>query len=151
MREAIGKAIAGGMPTYAECGGLTYLSRNFVGTGVRAWEMVGAIPGEVRMEPGVRRFGYATVTAERSTFLVEKGEAIRGHEFRTSAWTADGGDASVYRVTPAGRDESRLEGFGGDHLHASRVHLHFASAPRLPGRFVKAAAEFAKASRRKRV
>ncbi len=146
MRESIREAIARGLPTYAECGGLMYLATNLVGTGVRAWEMVGVLPGEVRMERGLRHFGYVSASVERATFLVEKGETLRGHEFHYSSWSAAGGDASVYRVRRPSRNEERREGHGADRLHASYVHLHFASVPAIPRRFVAAAAAFAKTS-----
>ncbi len=150
MREAVKQAVAEGMPTYAECGGLMYLTTNFVGTGVRAWEMVGTLPGEVRMERRLQHFGYVTATAERSTFLVEKGETLRGHEFHYSAWSSEGGDASIWKVGRPGRPEARREGHGSGSLHASYVHLHFASAPKLPGRFVKAAEEHARSMRKRK-
>lgn len=142
MREVLRKAVAKGMPTYAECGGLMYLSSHFVGSGVRAWEMVGAIPGEVRLERGLQQFGYVEAVAEQKTFLVEPGDKLRGHEFHASIWTGEGGERSVYRVSRPGREGSRREGFGQENLHASYVHLHFASAEKLPERFVKAAEAF---------
>jgi len=148
MRESIREAIARGLPTYAECGGLMYLATNLVGTGVRAWEMVGVLPGEVRMERGLRHFGYVSASVERATFLVEKGETLRGHEFHYSSWSAAGGDASVYRVRRPSRNEERREGHGADRLHASYVHLHFASAPAVARRCVAAASAFAKTSAR---
>ena len=148
MREAVRAAIDGGMPTYAECGGLLYLTKHFVGSGVRAWEMAGILPGEVRLS--VPSSGYASVESARGSFLVAKGEKLRGHEFRVCAWSEDGGAQSVYRVTRPGRDESRAEGYAREHLHVSSVHLHFSSCPDVVKRFVDAAEAHAKKAPRKK-
>ncbi len=48
LRGEIKQAIEGGMPAYAECGGLMYLSRSIEYQG-RTWQMVGVIPGDVKM------------------------------------------------------------------------------------------------------
>jgi cobyrinic acid a,c-diamide synthase len=148
LREAVRKAIEGGLPTYAECGGMMYLAKHFVGTGVRAWEMAGVLPGEVSMSRGAS--GYATAVAERETFLVKKGETLRGHEFRPATWSGEGGDESLYRVSRPGREDGRLEGLGRETLHASFVHLHFTSCPEVAKRFVDAAEAHAKTSGKKK-
>ncbi|MBK9161188.1 MAG: cobyrinate a,c-diamide synthase [Nitrosomonadales bacterium] len=57
LRNEIRQAIAGGMPAYAECGGLMYLSRSLTHEG-RTFEMVGAIPGEVTMHARPIGRGY---------------------------------------------------------------------------------------------
>jgi cobyrinic acid a,c-diamide synthase len=150
MRDTIRKAIDQGMPVYAECGGLMYLATHLVGSGVRAWDMVGALPGEITMG-GLTSFGYATATALRDTFLVREGEKLRGHEFHYSAWSGEGGGQSVYSVSRPGRDDGRKEGFGRENLHATYVHVHFGSQPELARRFVDAAEAFAKSGRKKKV
>ncbi len=150
MRDAIRKAVKSGMPTYAECGGLMYLATNFVGSGVRAWEMVGAIPGEVRMEPTLQNFGYVSAVADKGSFLVSPGESVRGQEFHYSSWSGEGGEAAIWKVSRPGRDEKRAEGHRSASLHASYVHLHFASCPQAASRFVAATEEFGRKPRRKR-
>jgi cobyrinic acid a,c-diamide synthase len=42
--EAVRAALHAGMPTYAECGGLMYLSQQIVDFAGQSWSMVGAIP-----------------------------------------------------------------------------------------------------------
>ena len=139
MREAIRSAIDAGMPVYAESGGMLYLSTNLVGTGIRAWEMCGVIPGEMRMVARFPAAAYVSVEAARPTFLVRLGEKYRGNEFRISAWSGESAASAAWRVSPPSGGETRPEGFVRENLHASFVHLHFASAPELPGRFVAAA------------
>ncbi len=147
MREAVHAAVDGGMPTYAECGGLLYLTKHFVGSGVRAWEMAGVLPGEVRIAPPSS--GYASVESVLGSFLVPKGEKLRGHEFRVCEWSEDGGPQAAYRVSRPGREDSRAEGFARGNLHVSSVHLHFSSCPDVVKRFVDAAETHAKKAPKK--
>ena len=48
MRESIRAGLENGLPAYAECGGLMYLSRS-IAWGEARWPMVGAIPADARM------------------------------------------------------------------------------------------------------
>jgi len=57
LRGEIRQAIENGMPAYAECGGLMYLSRGIAYEG-RSYEMVGAIPGDVKMHAKPIGRGY---------------------------------------------------------------------------------------------
>ncbi|MBI4808848.1 MAG: cobyrinate a,c-diamide synthase [Nitrosomonadales bacterium] len=57
LRSQIKRAIESGMPAYAECGGLMYLSRGIEYQG-RTYEMVGAIPGDVKMHAKPIGRGY---------------------------------------------------------------------------------------------
>ncbi|HTF56004.1 MAG TPA: cobyrinate a,c-diamide synthase [Planctomycetota bacterium] len=139
MRDEIRAAVKAGMPVYAESGGMLYLATNLVGTGIRAWEMCGVIPGEIRMVARFPAAVYVTAEVAQPTFLTRPGERYRGNEFRISAGSGELGPAAPWRVCPPGSRQTRPEGYARDGLHASFVHLHFASAPELPGRFVGAA------------
>jgi cobyrinic acid a,c-diamide synthase len=57
LRAQIKQSIENGMPTYAECGGLMYLSRGIEYQG-RTFEMVGAIPGDIKMHAKPIGRGY---------------------------------------------------------------------------------------------
>jgi len=57
LRAQIKQAIENGMPAYAECGGLMYLSRGIEYQG-RTYQMVGAIPGDVKMHDKPIGRGY---------------------------------------------------------------------------------------------
>ncbi|HEX5363840.1 MAG TPA: cobyrinate a,c-diamide synthase, partial [Gallionella sp.] len=57
LRGEIRQAIENGMPAYAECGGLMYLSRGIEYQG-RTYEMAGAIPGDVKMHAKPIGRGY---------------------------------------------------------------------------------------------
>lgn len=57
LRADIRQCIEDGMPAYAECGGLMYLSRGIEYHG-RTYNMVGAIPGDVKMHDKPVGRGY---------------------------------------------------------------------------------------------
>jgi cobyrinic acid a,c-diamide synthase len=89
LRREIREAIEAGMPAYAECGGLMYLSRR-IRWGDREGEMVGAIPGDTVMHERPQGRGYIRLreTASAPWALTRPGEApaeIPGHEFHYSS------------------------------------------------------------------
>ncbi|HEX9114654.1 MAG TPA: cobyrinate a,c-diamide synthase [Anaerolineae bacterium] len=131
-------AIARGLPTYAECGGLMYLTGSVTDMAGAVHEMVGAVPGRSRMTPKLT-MGYRRVVARRPTFLAPAGLTIRGHEFHYSDWIDRPPlDTAVYDVTPRRGEVASPEGYAAGNLVASYVHLHFGAAPGLAERMVAA-------------
>lgn len=133
MRRALREAIEAGVPTYAECGGLMYLTEAIVDRQGRAYPMVGALPGRSTMTERVI-LGYRVVTARQETWLLRPGEFVRGHEFHYSSWEVDPSHAA-YDVMPRQGGEARLEGYARGNLLASYIHLHLAAAPWLASRW----------------
>ncbi|MCK4744096.1 MAG: cobyrinate a,c-diamide synthase [Sulfuriflexus sp.] len=88
MRESIHKAIEAGLPTYAECGGMMYLSRSL------SWNdkknsMVGIIPGDTLMHEKPQGRGYVKIT-ESNEFIwptLESTSSVshQAHEFHYSS------------------------------------------------------------------
>ncbi len=140
VHRGIRAAAAAGMPIYAECGGLMFLSRGIQGGKGRRYPMVGLVPAEIRMTDRLQSFGYKRLTALRATVLSRTGETGRGHEFHHSACRGVPmkGTAAYEAVSAAGNGR-RLEGYAHRNLLASYVHLHFLSQPRWARRFVEAA------------
>lgn len=61
LRNALRDAIEAGLPVYAECGGLMYLSRSLTWQGRRC-DMVGSIPADTVMHSRPQGRGYARLT-----------------------------------------------------------------------------------------
>ncbi|MEO5373309.1 MAG: cobyrinate a,c-diamide synthase [Alphaproteobacteria bacterium] len=100
LRAAIRSAIDGGLPVYAECGGLMYLSRGITWQG-RTCRMVGAIPGDTVMHAKPRGKGF-----------------VRLRETGRSPWPASGPDGEI----PAHEFHySSLENLGEDAVFAYQV------------------------------
>jgi cobyrinic acid a,c-diamide synthase len=126
LRAQIKQAIESGMPAYAECGGLMYLSRSITYQG-RIYQMAGAIPGDVRMHDKPIGRGYVHLKEEEAHPWPRPNapaKQVKAHEFHYS---------SLENLPPATRFAYHVErgyGIDGEHdgliLHnllASYTHL----------------------------
>ena len=137
MRCSIAKMAADGLPIYAECGGLMYLSRGLTTLTGERTEMAGVLPLEVRMLPRLKALGYRQVTLEAECLLGPAGCQGRGHEFHYSEIiTEDAGLATAYHMVDRLGQAPVSEGYCRYRTLASYVHLHFGSNPELAGNFV---------------
>lgn len=139
LRDEISRRIRQGVPTYAECGGLMYLTKALIDHEGHRHEMVGALPGSVRMTNRLQHFGYAKLLARRDNVLAEAGESIRGHEFHHSIWDYRvPAHQAAYTVWNS-RNERRNEGIVRGNLLASYIHVHFLTNSHWARRFVESA------------
>ncbi len=132
LKEEIRTLADDGLPIYAECGGMIYLSQGiFSGDGI-FYKMAGIIPKRARMEKKLAAIGYREVELLKDCILGRKGNKIRGHEFHYSRLEGNPHDYNgkkieyLYQVTDK-RGSISVEGFGYKNLVASYIHLHFAS------------------------
>jgi cobyrinic acid a,c-diamide synthase len=125
LLRSLRDAVHGGLPCYAECGGLMLLSEAIITLEGERFPMAGIVPGVVEMTRALQNFGYCTVS--------QPGEAPHyGHEFHYSRWNDEGARANAWEVARRRNGISRREGFRQQSLHASYVHLYFPSlAPKL--------------------
>ena len=128
MRMSIRAAVAGGLPTVAECGGFMYLTGAIGGA-----PMAGALPGGCGNKGRLVRFGYATLRAGQDSLLFGAGDEIRAHEFHY--WDAEDPGGALEAVKPSGR--SWRCAHVSDTLYAGFPHLYFPSAPEAARRFVR--------------
>lgn len=143
LRADLKGKIAAGLPVYAECGGLMYLSEAIGDAKGKARRMVGTIPGKVIMTPRLQNFGYAQATVRRKTILAEAGDAIRGHEFHYSRRAEELPDSNAaYEIRKLRTGNTRLEGFASENVLATYFHINFLSNPSWARRFVESAARF---------
>ena len=84
MRQSIYQAIEDGLPVYAECGGLMYLSRSIKWKNISS-EMVGSIPADIIMEKTPQGRGYAQLSETPDGLWPGRSEGIiAAHEFHYS-------------------------------------------------------------------
>ncbi|WP_088286952.1 cobyrinate a,c-diamide synthase [Ideonella sp. A 288] len=137
LRGALRDAIAGGLPTYAECGGLMVLSRSITWRG-RTARMVGAIPGDTVMHE--RPVGRGYVHLQETGAMPwggGDGALVRGHEFHHSS--LDNLDPSVgfaYRVRRGHGIDGQHDGVLVHNLLASYAHLRTGAGAHWAPRFV---------------
>ncbi|MET3507253.1 cobyrinate a,c-diamide synthase [Halalkalibacter oceani] len=142
LKQAIKEAVSSGMPTLAECGGYMYLGESLTTTAGETFPMVGLIPMEVRMQARLAALGYREATLLEDSFLLKRGEHIRGHEFHYSTAAFSRPQKAAYETN--GLRGSKQEGYQMKQLVAGYTHLHFASAPQLAPNWVEACAVYQK-------
>jgi cobyrinic acid a,c-diamide synthase len=125
FRSRLADAIAGGLPVYAECGGLLYLCRSLTDLEGRSWPLVGAVPGRAAMHERLQGMGYREASLAGDSLLGPAGVAVRGHEFHYSSCELENEQAPAYI------HEGSPEGYAAGDLFASYIHLHFAGYPAL--------------------
>jgi len=136
MRAAIRRHAEAGRPIYAECGGLMALGQSLTTFDGETLPMFGLLPVASRMQRERLTLGYRTVTALRTSSLMERGTRVRGHEFHYSVADPPPPDLAAYQLAP----DNRVEGFCTGSILASYIHLNFAGAPDLARRFVESCA-----------
>ncbi|WP_264844808.1 cobyrinate a,c-diamide synthase [Caldinitratiruptor microaerophilus] len=142
LRADVQAAHRAGMPVYAECGGLMYLSRAIVDPDGQVWPMAGLLPVSARMQPRLAALGYARATFLQETLLGSPGDEVLGHEFHWSVTDPHPPDwPPAYRFRGR-RVDGKEDGFARPALLASYLHLHFVANPHAARRFVQAAARY---------
>ena len=128
MREAIREQSRNGMPIYAECGGLMYLTdriRLMEGwqgrSDERVYEMAGVFDGETRM-PARRVVSY--VEGESAAGCPLGAGNFKGHEFHYSDVCLAPGTRYAYRLTRGTGIEGMYDGAVTGQTLGSYTHLH---------------------------
>ncbi|MFQ8765723.1 MAG: hypothetical protein ACLR8U_03800 [Oscillospiraceae bacterium] len=130
MRESVRKAVTGGLPCIAECGGFMYLTEK-----IGRFPMAGALKGVCFDTGKLTRFGYVTLTAQKDNLLCRAGEADCRARISPLGCRAS-------RREPSARKNRRAA--AGHCAHASRTlyagfpHFHFYANPSFAVRFLDA-------------
>jgi cobyrinic acid a,c-diamide synthase len=137
MRKAVHDAVAGGLPTIAECGGFLYLHETLCDDEGVCYPMAGVISASAKNTGKLVRFGYVMLTEKEENFL-PAGAQIAGHEFHYYDST-DNGAGAVAKKPVTGRSwecvhESPSQWMGFP-------HLYYYSNPEYAYRFLKKAAD----------
>jgi cobyrinic acid a,c-diamide synthase len=142
LRAGIRAAVEGGLPTYAECGGLMYLARTIRWNNV-TYPMVGALPADVEMQ--ARPVGRGYVHLAPTAAHPWPGEApalLRAHEFHYSRLVnADPTLRHAYQVQRGHGVDGERDGIVFANTLASYAHLRSSDGHDWPARFVAFARE----------
>lgn len=135
LRAEIRAAIEGGMPVYAECGGLMYLARSITHQG-RTHRMVGAIPADAVMHAKPVGKGYVTLT-QTASHPWGDGARIEAHEFHYSSLeNVDPAVRYAYRVARGHGVDGTRDGLVHRNVLASYAHLRSVGGNDWAARFV---------------
>jgi cobyrinic acid a,c-diamide synthase len=127
MRAAVHDAIEAGLPTYAECGGLMYLSQSLTWNG-ETYPMTGVLPARTQMHDKPQGRGYVILEAgETQHPWLPKGYAATGvnaHEFHYSSLHGLPADSRyAYHVRRGSGISEQRDGLIYKNLFASYCHL----------------------------
>ncbi len=126
LRGEIKQAIERGLPAYAECGGLMYLSRGIEYEG-RTYQMVGAIPGDVKMHAKPIGRGYVHLKEDEAHPWPRPdtpAKQIKAHEFHYSSLENLPPDSRfAYHVERGYGIDGKRDGLILHNLLASYTHL----------------------------
>ena len=142
LRQDIRHAIDQGLPAYAECGGLMYLSRSIAWRGERR-EMAGVIPGDVAMHERPVGRGYVVLESNadhpwRSPGGVGAGSELHAHEFHYSAISGlPAGTRYAYAMHRGHGIDGERDGIVHRNLLASYTHLRATAGCDWPEKFVR--------------
>ena len=137
-REGLRQAVQAGMPVYAECGGLMYLTESLA-TARGTHRMVGVVPANSTMSDRRSALRYVEARSIADGPLFALGESVRGHEFHYST-------TSYERLSPAYAFDDQHEGYVTGSAHASYLHVHLSAYPQALQRFIGLARTFSGAT-----
>jgi cobyrinic acid a,c-diamide synthase len=150
FRSSLKQGIGGGLPVYAECGGLMYLGESLVVKG-RTFPMVNALPLQFVLEQKPQGHGYTILEVKKENPYFPVGEVLRGHEFHYSKPLI----IPTKRINPVfkvrrgfGLDGQR-DGLSRKNLLATYTHMHAAGTPLWGKGLFKAARRFQKLREKK--
>jgi cobyrinic acid a,c-diamide synthase len=135
--------VASGLPVYAECGGLMYLTRELVVDG-NSYPMAGVLDLIVEQTPKPQGHGYEVASVDRDNPFFDRGVRLEGHEFHYSRLI--GGDDVSGSVLAVERGTGTGEGRDGivkGRVWASYLHLHALATPHWADGFLQLAAQYA--------
>ncbi len=123
LRHDLAQAIEAGLPVYAECGGLMYLSRSIRWQGETA-RMVGAVPGEAVMHSRPVGRGYARLEGTADAAWLPAGVEVPAHEFHyASLENLPPGLSYAWRVARGYGIDGARDGIVHRNVLASFCHL----------------------------
>ncbi len=118
-------------PIYAECGGMMLLGKSIFDLEGREYSMAGILP--INIKKGDLKIGYREAISKNKSPITNPGDKLIGHEFHrweiinenynaeiNPLWAIKGWDIGI-----------KNEGFCNHLIHASWIHLHWASSPKI--------------------
>jgi cobyrinic acid a,c-diamide synthase len=142
MRKAVKKASDDGMPIYAECGGLMFLCAETKDLKGDRYEMCGVFDAYTTMSNNRMVLGYVDTVSVKDSVICEKGWTTRGHEFHYSTIVPAGNEKYAFESARGKGIADGKDGIVEGNTLAGYLHIHFASNPKIPVRFVESCARY---------
>ncbi|MDH5526028.1 MAG: cobyrinate a,c-diamide synthase [Nitrospirota bacterium] len=127
MLEAVRGAAGTGMPIYAECGGLVYLSQGVTRPDGATFGFCGVLPARCRLLEQRAALGYREIAVTADGPLGQAGSTLRGHEFHYAeidrAALESSGVSTTLTLARRGGKGARAEGYRVDNVLATWAHV----------------------------
>jgi cobyrinic acid a,c-diamide synthase len=125
FRKAVEQLASSGLPIYAECGGLMFLSRSIDFKGKRH-EMCDVLPLDIEMLEKPVGHGYATAVVDKENPFYPVGATIKGHEFHYSrpVVTEGQGIHTTLLVQKGTGVIGKRDGIVMNSVFATYIHVH---------------------------
>jgi len=133
MRQSLLRALQGGLPCIAECGGFMFLHETLEDPDGLPHPMVGLFKARAFKTPRLQRFGYVRLTALKDTLLLPKGASVPAHEFHH--WDSEQPGDALEARKPLRPAQWRC-GVCTENLFAGFPHLHLCADPGMAARFL---------------
>ena len=143
MLTSVRDSAEAGMPVYAECGGLIYLSKSLTWDG-KKWPMAGVLPVELMTGVMPAGHGYVALEADRANPFFDPGTRVNGHEFHYSAPAVEPeSEATCLRVEVGTGLGKKRDGLLRGNVLACYTHIHADGVKNWATRLVSAAQDYA--------
>ncbi len=140
--DAVREQVHAGMPLYAECGGLIYLSRS-ASLGGNAYRLAGLLPFDIGFQSRPVGHGYLDLVSSVDSPWFRRGERVRAHEFHYAAPVSPvEGITCQFDVARGHGVTGTRDGILYRNLFASFAHLHASANPGWALNFVNLAARY---------
>jgi len=144
LRRAIREAAENGMPIYAECGGLMYLSQELQ-WGDKTYPMAGVLPAVIGISRKPRGHGYTVIEVGAPNPFFRTGQILHGHEFHysyTRAMEATDEYPFAFRMMKGEGIANGMDGVCYRNVLATYTHIHAMGTPEWSQGMVRAAASY---------
>jgi cobyrinic acid a,c-diamide synthase len=141
LKQEVYRAAERGMPIYAECGGLIYLSRSLRVGGERH-SMAGVLPVDLELLPRPQGHGYVELRVDHANPFFAEGQVLRGHEFHYTRICGGEAVATAFDVRRGTGCGAARDGVMHRNVVGSYTHLHATGAPEWAPALVRCASSF---------
>jgi cobyrinic acid a,c-diamide synthase len=142
MRKLLKKKAEEGLPIYAECGGLMYLTKS-IRYGKKKFVMVGLFDAETVMQKNLK-LNYTKVKTSRPCLVSKVNNTLTGHEFHFSELESISQDSKfAYEMDIGVGIAQNRDGLVVHNVLASYMHMHFA-LPNVAKNFVERCVKYSR-------
>lgn len=139
MRRSIKKALEGGMPCIAECGGFMYLQEYIANEQGDEYPMVGLLKGKSYPTGSLKRFGYVTLMG--GTVFGQEAGKIPAHEFHYYD-SEECGEGFLAKKPLSERSWKCM--ISTETVFAGYPHIHYYGNEKIPEAFLECSRDYAR-------